>query len=210
MNYQEFCLLRVKDPIFLSLNITEKGEDWEDFKRDHSCTWCGTDKVVSEKTGLISCLTCSGETLQKDDETKELAARANTPKLDFLEAAKIAKEAISNFPLDELYELIDFLDGKTEINKTIALMHGRIKPIYRELITASYQKNGVASLEAIDADIRQAMDRGMKALLRNETVSPLLGDKKVLTRSADNQTIYGEKIKNTHSWNELKNKFPSG
>ena len=199
MNYTEYSVLRTKDPKYAALKSTAKADDWDDFKRDRNCTWCGHPKVVCKLTGEIACIPCGGEDMEKFREAKELEERINTPKLDFLESAKIAKQAIEVFPTHELDDLIDFFEGQSEIRDAISLMHDTLKPKYRELIERAYKNKGISNLESIDADTKQSMERGMTAILRKERIAELLIGKK--------DSLNSEKIEKTHSWQDLKASF---
>lgn len=211
MTESEYRALRMHDARFTTLSPKEQGQHWQSFMSDRDCTWCGNPKTIHAKTGLIWCVQCTADDFDaksknsknleaKEQEAKDREARAKIPQLDFLEATKIAKQAAPDFPIGELDELIDFLDGDSEIRDTISLLHDTIKPRYRDLILANYKQKEITTLEAIDADIKQAMDRGMKGILKNKKVSSLLSDKDF--------TASG-KIEKSHSWEELKNKFPS-
>ena len=209
MTEWEYWSLRKNDPIWSALSASAKTEDRLSFMSDRECTWCGTPKIIHPKTGLITCQNCSKserslklkgakDLKKKEQEAESRVAEIQAPQLDFLEAAKIAKQVAPDFPISELDELIDFLDGDSEIRHTISLLHDTIKPRYRDLILANYKQKEITTLEAIDADIKQAMDRGMKGILKNKKVSALLSDKDF--------TASG-KIEKKHSWEELKDKF---
>lgn len=199
MNFSEYNAARSKNLDYKALSFSAQNADWEDFKNDRNCTWCGHPKEVCPITGEIICIPCGGEDLKTAIEAKELEERINTPKLDFLDSAKVAKQAVEVFPTHQLEDLINFFEGTSEIRKAITLMHDTIKPKYKELIEDIYKSKGISNLESIEADIKQSMDRGMTAILRKEKIDELLSERKNPSTS--------EKIEKTHSWEELKESF---
>jgi len=223
MTYQEFYNLRLNDGDFAALSTFGQAMDWNDFKDDRPCTWCGIDKIVNLTTGKIHCKGC--DTLQQEAEERpysffkhkaeeksdklqrELAS--NTPVLNFLEASVIAKTVTQSFPYNEIIDLAEYMNGYSEIKIAVSLLHEHQRPEYKENIIAAYRDKLIVGTHAIEADINQAMERGLTGIFKNKNIVDLIVEERddIVDLKVKERENNSAKIEKTHSWNQLKDEF---
>ena len=177
------------------------------------CLSCGLTDVVKLNAfneGKIYCSSCmeaglhDGKTMnneKKPKKNKEPIKEAKTkpkPELNLLESAKVAKNSVSKFPLDELIEIVDFLEGPKEIQHTVQLLNEKIVEEYKNNVLSTYaEKNIKENAQSLELDLKESMALGLRSIFKLDKIVELMGKGEVKARS----------ISKSHTWNDLKDKF---
>ena len=179
------------------------------------CLSCGLTDVVKLNAfdeGKIYCSSCTELGLHDGKQTnnkkepkknnkpiKKIDTKSKLkPELNLLESAKVAKHSVSKFPLDELLEIVDFLEGPKEIQHTVKLLNEKIAGEYRNNILSTYaEKNIKENSESIELDLKESMALGLRSIFKLEKIVELMGKGEVKARS----------ISKTHTWKDLKDEF---
>ena len=211
MNFEEYHNGRVGDPAFDYQNPKEQLKKYHEAMA-HGCVVCGNcfPSELEILKGKLYCNSCSEGGLRKKgtagkteedgskSTTKNNAKTVDKPYLNLLDTAKVAKIAASNFPLNELLDIVDFLEGPSEIEHTVKLLNEKIKSEYKESVIKAYrERNSILDLSSLEADIKKSMELGLRSILKLDEIANLLGKVDIKSRT----------INNSHSWQDLKNDF---
>jgi len=179
------------------------------------CLSCGLRSELDLNAldeGKIYCSTCieaghhegkktnnNKEPKKNNEPIKKIDTKSKLkPELNLLESAKVAKHSVSKFPLDELLEIVDFLEGPKEIQHTVQLLNEKIAGEYRNNILSTYaEKNIKENSESIELDLKESMALGLRSIFKLEKIVELMGKGEVKARS----------ISKTHTWKDLKDEF---
>ena len=131
----------------------------------------------------------------------------------------MAKEIISGENRQSLNEQVEFLEGSGEAKNLIVSFNQGLVAQYQDKIRNLYlsHKNKQTRRASahyrhqeimeghIEADVKKCMELGLNNLMKTfgENVIPSLSESTASSPNAANKS----KIKKTHSWDELKDKF---
>ena len=142
---------------------------------------------------------------------KEIEQAKNTPLLTLSESVDVAKEIISGGNRKSLNEQVEFLEGSGETKNLIVSFNEGLVSQYQDKIRNLYlsHKNKHKQQEImeghIEADVKKCMELGLNNLMKTfgENAIPSRSESTASSPKAANKS----KIKKTHSWDELKDKF---
>ena len=118
--------------------------------------------------------------------------------IGIVEKAKIAKEAIKHFPHDELNEVVDLLDGASEVRKAVEELNLKLKPIYENLL-----------YESLDEEYRSDKYKDKRETLLQEIIN--IGLRGVIKENnfSDGELLLPStrEIQKNSKWKELKDRL---
>lgn len=118
--------------------------------------------------------------------------------LNLLESAKVAKNSVSKFPLNELLEVVDFLKGPKEIEHTVRLLNEKIIEEYKKNVLIFYsEKNIKENEQSFETDLRYSMFLGLRSIFKINEIVELMGQGEIKSRN----------ISKSHTWKDLEDEF---
>lgn len=142
----------------------------------------------------------------KDTQEKEKKKKINSlkPILNVVQQAKVSKIAVAHFPVQDLLEVINFIQEREAVFSAVEVFNQEIRSKYMVLVKPILDEKKIDDEDLysaqMDLDVSKCMELGRNSILRLPEVSACIPDAKEAMGPS-------KKISKTHSWEDLKGDF---